>query len=152
MAIGPSPEISAEIFSLGDGQVSPAIRTQRGFAFVTVVGKQAPRLPKLEEVRDKVRDDLMKQKAFDIAQQKALQVATEAKAGDMQSELCARWEVRVVEDELDVSDVSKPSATFDHIACIGLDADSSPTKLAREGIVRGTVRRVDDLQCNRARI
>jgi peptidyl-prolyl cis-trans isomerase D len=35
-------------------------------------------------VKDKVRDDLMKQKAFEIAQQKAVQVATEAKAGDMQ--------------------------------------------------------------------
>ena len=84
MAIGASPEISAEVFSLGDGQVSRALQTQRGFAFITVVGKQAPRLPKLDEVKDKVRDDLMKQKAFEIAQQKALQVATEAKAGDMQ--------------------------------------------------------------------
>ena len=81
MAIGPSPEIAAEIFSLGDGQVSPAERTQRGFAFLTVTGKQAPHVPKVDEVRDKVRDDLMKQKAFEIAQQKATQVAEAAKGG-----------------------------------------------------------------------
>jgi peptidyl-prolyl cis-trans isomerase D len=85
MAIGASPEISAEIFSLADGQVSGALRTQRGYAFVTVTGKQAPHAPTLDEVRDKVRDDLSRQKAFDIAQQKASQVAAEVKSGaDMQ--------------------------------------------------------------------
>ncbi len=84
MALGASPDVTAEVFALQDGAVSSAIRTQRGYAFVTVVGKQAPHVPKLEEVRDKVRDDLIKQKAFQLASQKAAQVAAEAQAGDMQ--------------------------------------------------------------------
>jgi peptidyl-prolyl cis-trans isomerase D len=84
MAIGAPPEMTAEIFGLQDGQVSGALRTQRGYAFVTVAGKQAPHPPKLEEVRDKVRDDLVRQKAFEIAQQKAVQVAAGAKGGDLQ--------------------------------------------------------------------
>jgi peptidyl-prolyl cis-trans isomerase D len=85
IAIGPSPEIAAAIFSLPDGQMSGALQTQRGFVFLTVTGKQAPHVPPLDEVRDKVRDDLSKQKAFDIAQQKAAQVASEARGGaDMQ--------------------------------------------------------------------
>ncbi|MGE5361037.1 MAG: peptidyl-prolyl cis-trans isomerase [Bacteroidales bacterium] len=83
MALGPSPQLSAEIFGLQEGQVTGAVQTQRGFAFLTLVAKEAPHVPKLEEVRDKVRDDLIKQKAFALAQQKAAQVATEAKTGDM---------------------------------------------------------------------
>ncbi len=84
MAIGASPEVSGEIFGLQDGQVSGALQTQRGYAFVTVAGKQAPHVPKLEEVRDKVRDDVIRQKAFEIAQQKAAQVIAEGKGGDLQ--------------------------------------------------------------------
>ncbi len=84
MALGASPEVTAEVFSLKDGAVSGAIRTQRGYAVLTVVGKEPPHVPKLDEVRDKVRDDLTKQKAFQLAEQKAAQVAAEAKAGDVQ--------------------------------------------------------------------
>lgn len=84
MAIGATPEVSAEIFGLQDGQVSGALQTQRGYAFVTVAGKEAPHVPKLEEVREKVRDDVMRQKAFEIAQQKAAQVIAEARGGDLQ--------------------------------------------------------------------
>jgi peptidyl-prolyl cis-trans isomerase D len=84
MAIGASPELSAQIFGLQDGQVSGALQTQRGYAFVTLAGKQAPHVPKLEEVRDKVRDDVIRQKAFEVAQQKAAQVIAEAKGGDLQ--------------------------------------------------------------------
>ncbi len=84
MALGPSPQLAAEIFGLQDGQVSGAVQTQRGFAFLTLVAKQAPHVPKLDEVRDKVRDDVIKQKAFEVAQQKAAEVSAQAKAGDMQ--------------------------------------------------------------------
>jgi len=84
MAIGATPEVSAEIFGLQDGQVSGALQTQRGYVFVTVAGKEAPHVPKLDEVRDKVRDDLIRQKAFEIAQQKAALVIAGAKGGDLQ--------------------------------------------------------------------
>jgi len=84
MAIGATPEVSAEIFGLQDGQVSGALQTQRGYAFATVAGKEAPHVPKLDEVRDKVRDDLIRQKEFEIAQQKAALVIAGARGGDLQ--------------------------------------------------------------------
>lgn len=85
MALGASPEISAEIFGMQDGKVSGALQTQRGYVFATVSGKQAPHVPKLDEVREKVHDDVIREKAFEIAQQKAAQVGAEAaKGGDLQ--------------------------------------------------------------------
>jgi parvulin-like peptidyl-prolyl isomerase len=67
LGIGPAPEISGAAFELADGQVSPALRTSRGYVFLTVTGKQAPYLPKLDEVKTKVREDLVKQWAADLA-------------------------------------------------------------------------------------
>lgn len=74
VGLGPSPDISAAAFELTEGQVSPAIRAARGFVLLTVTGKQAPYLPKLDEVKDKVREDLVRQKAADLAAGKATSV------------------------------------------------------------------------------
>ena len=49
------------------GQVSGAVQTSRGYAFLTVTGTQAPHTPKLDEVKEKVREDLTKQKAKELA-------------------------------------------------------------------------------------
>jgi peptidyl-prolyl cis-trans isomerase D len=84
LGLGPAPQASAEAFSLKPGEVSGAVRTSRGFAFVTVVGSQPPRLPSLDEVKDRVKEDITMQKARELAQQKADALATAVKAsGDM---------------------------------------------------------------------
>jgi parvulin-like peptidyl-prolyl isomerase len=55
----------------------------RGYAFFTVTGTQAPRVPTLDEVKDRVREDVTKQKAKDLALQKAsAAAATLKKAAD----------------------------------------------------------------------
>ena len=43
LGLGPSPQAAAEAFELEAGEVSGAVRVSRGYAFVTVTGKQAPR-------------------------------------------------------------------------------------------------------------
>ncbi len=73
--LGPSPEVSAQAFQLADGAVSPALRVARGWVFVTVTGKQEPYLPQLTEVRDRVRDDLTRERAAEIAKAKAAEIA-----------------------------------------------------------------------------
>jgi peptidyl-prolyl cis-trans isomerase D len=84
LGLGPSPQAAAEAFTLATGAVSGAVRTSRGYAFLTVVGSQAPRLPSLDEVKDRVKDDLTKQKARALALQKAASVAASLKGtGDM---------------------------------------------------------------------
>ena len=78
--LGPSPEVSAQAFSLADNAASPALRVSRGWVFVTVTGKQAPYVPALAEVQDKVRDDLTRERAAEIAKSKAAEIAAALKA------------------------------------------------------------------------
>ena len=74
--LGPSPEVSAQAFQLADGAVSPALRVSRGWVFVTVTQKQDPYVPQLAEVLERVRDDLIRAQAAEIAKTKAAEIAT----------------------------------------------------------------------------
>lgn len=78
--IGMAPSVGQEAFQLSTGEVSDAIRTPQGFAFITVLGKQDPYIPKLDEVKAKVRDDVLKEKAIAAARQKAASVDAALKA------------------------------------------------------------------------
>jgi parvulin-like peptidyl-prolyl isomerase len=49
--------------------------------FVAPTAKQDPYVPKLEEVKDRVRDEVVKIKARDLARQKAAEVAAKLKGG-----------------------------------------------------------------------
>ena len=84
LGIGPSPEAAARAFELKIGDVSPAVRASRGFAFVAPTAKQDPYVPKLDEVKDRVRDDVVKIKARDLAKQKAAEIAAKLKGGDFE--------------------------------------------------------------------
>jgi len=80
LGLGPSPEAASRAFEMKTGEVSPALRASRGFAFITPVGKQDPYVPKLDEVKERVRDEVIKQKARDLSHQKAAEVAAKLKA------------------------------------------------------------------------
>jgi peptidyl-prolyl cis-trans isomerase D len=67
---------------LKEGEVSESIRTPQGFAFITVTGTQAARIPPLEEVKAKVRGDVVKKKAIEAARQNAAMLAPKLKSGD----------------------------------------------------------------------
>src|SRR5947209_19535807 len=66
LGLGASPEAGGRAFDMKQGEVSSAVRTSRGFAFLTLVGKQDPYVPKLEEVKTRVRDEVLKQKAREM--------------------------------------------------------------------------------------
>ena len=81
--LGMAPAVGNRAFELKDGEVSEAIRSQNGFAFITVTGTQDSRLPTLDEVKARVRDDVQKSKAVEAAKQKAAALAAQLKsAGD----------------------------------------------------------------------
>jgi len=84
MGLGPSPEGAARAFELKIGDVSPAVRTSRGFAFVTPIAKQDAYVPKLDEVKDKVKDEVIRTKARELARQKATEIAPKLKSGDFE--------------------------------------------------------------------
>ncbi len=81
--LGMAPAIASRAFELKSGEVSEAIRSQNGFAFITVTGTEASRLPTLDEVKARVRGDVQTSKAVEAAKQKAAGLATQLKsAGD----------------------------------------------------------------------
>jgi peptidyl-prolyl cis-trans isomerase D len=80
--LGSAPAAAARAFELKQGEVSEALRTPQGQVFVTVTGTQESRLPTLEEVKARVRDDLQKTKATDVARQKATALVAQLKSGD----------------------------------------------------------------------
>jgi peptidyl-prolyl cis-trans isomerase D len=79
MDLGASPQLATQVFAMKEGDISPAIQVSRGLAFVTVTGKQAPALPSLTDVRDRVRDDTIKEKAKALSLAKAISVASSLK-------------------------------------------------------------------------
>jgi parvulin-like peptidyl-prolyl isomerase len=77
--IGLAPAVADAAFELEEGKVSEALRTPQGFVFITVTGKQDAYVPKLEEVKARVRDDVLKRKAIDAARQKASSISAQLK-------------------------------------------------------------------------
>lgn len=83
--IGMAPAVAQQAFTLKEGDISEPIRTPQGYAFITVTGRQDSYVPKLDEVKAKVRDDVLKQKAIDTARQKAASLNPEMKSGDFET-------------------------------------------------------------------
>src|SRR5438093_8111961 len=80
LGLGPAPEAANKAFDMKPGDVAGPLRASRGFVFETLVAKQDPYIPKLEEVKERVRDDVITQKARDLSTQKAAELAAKLKA------------------------------------------------------------------------
>ena len=82
LGLGFSSQVTAQAFQIAQGQVAGPIQTPTGPAFVTVVDVQDPYVPPLEEVEARVRDDVIRKKAFAAAQARAAEVATLLQTAD----------------------------------------------------------------------
>jgi peptidyl-prolyl cis-trans isomerase D len=65
--LGAAPQIALTAFQMKEGQVSASLTSPRGPVFVTVTGKADPYTPTLDEVKAKVREDLIQARANDLA-------------------------------------------------------------------------------------
>ncbi len=74
-ALGMAPTVNQAAFALADGAVSADVRAPRGTVFLTVTGKQASRQATLDEVKDRAREDTVKQKATEMSQARAAEIA-----------------------------------------------------------------------------
>lgn len=83
--IGMAPAVADRAFELKDGEVSDPIRTPQGFAFITVTGRQESRVPTLEEVKERVREEVIKAKAIEAARQRAATLAPQMKTGNFEA-------------------------------------------------------------------
>jgi peptidyl-prolyl cis-trans isomerase D len=79
LGLGPAPEVTNRAFEMKQGDVSGALRASRGSVFETLVAKQDPYIPKLEEVKERVRDEVVKERARAASKQKAAELAAKLK-------------------------------------------------------------------------
>jgi len=77
--LGAAPSVATEAFRLTDGQVSKALASARGPVFVTVSEKKDPYVPKLEEVKDRAREDVIRARATELSRQRATAIAAALK-------------------------------------------------------------------------
>jgi len=80
--IGFAPAVSAQAFTMEKDKVSGELRTNTGFTFIALTEIKPPAMPTLAEAKDKVRDDVIKIKAVDVAKAKAATMAQAASKGN----------------------------------------------------------------------
>jgi len=73
--LGAAPQVAVAAFQLADNQVSAQITSPRGPVFVTVTGKRDPYVPMLDQVKDRVREDLIRTRATELSRQRAAAIA-----------------------------------------------------------------------------
>ncbi len=82
LGLGLAQEVSAQAFAIDPGAVAGPIPTPSGPAFVTVTDIQEPYVPELDEVRDQVREDVIRKKSLTLAQERAAAAAETLKAAE----------------------------------------------------------------------
>ena len=78
--LGPQSPVSMSAFNLADNTVSQPITGPTGRVIYYVSGKQDSYVPKLDEVRSRVRDDIIQERAMALAKQRADTLAAQLKS------------------------------------------------------------------------
>ncbi len=77
--LGVQPDINTRAFEMADNVPSGPMTVPAGRVIFFVSGRQTSRIPPFEEVRDKVRDDVVQAKAVELARKRAEAMAAELK-------------------------------------------------------------------------
>lgn len=78
--LGAAPDVASRAFTMKDGEVTPVLRVSRGWVFATPAGKQDSYIPQLSEVADRVREDVVREKAAELLKTRAAAIAADLKA------------------------------------------------------------------------
>ena len=73
--LGAAPQVAIAAHLLADDQVSAPTLSPRGPVFMTVTAERAPHIPMLDQVKDRVRDDLIRTRATELSRQRAAAIA-----------------------------------------------------------------------------
>jgi peptidyl-prolyl cis-trans isomerase D len=79
LGLGAAPDVAARVFTMNQDEVTGALPTARGLIVGAMTGRQEPYLPKIDEVKEKVRDAVVREKARDMSRQKAAELAAKVK-------------------------------------------------------------------------
>jgi peptidyl-prolyl cis-trans isomerase D len=88
--LGAAPAVAASAFQLADQAVSDAVASPRGPVFLTVTGKTDPYVPALDEVRERVRTDLVRTKAVELSRVRGVVIAASLKGVSAAADFTAR--------------------------------------------------------------
>ncbi|MBW2081440.1 MAG: peptidylprolyl isomerase, partial [Deltaproteobacteria bacterium] len=77
--IGGDPELLKTLFALNSGELSSLLQIHQGILIAEVLEKKAPYLPSLEEVKEQVKKDYVREKAKELCHLKAKELLEEAK-------------------------------------------------------------------------
>jgi peptidyl-prolyl cis-trans isomerase D len=73
--LGPAPQVAAAAFMLKGDAVNGPITTPRGPVFIALAGTRDPYVPTLDQVKDRVREDVIRTRATELSRQRASQIA-----------------------------------------------------------------------------
>ena len=98
--VGSQPELSGRLFGMKEGEITPAMRVAAGWVFATVTGRQDSYVPKLDEVRDRVAEDVKQTKATELAKTRAAAIAAELKTAKDFAAVAKKYNLEVKTTEL----------------------------------------------------
>jgi peptidyl-prolyl cis-trans isomerase D len=78
--LGAAPQVASAAFTLNGTAASQAIASPRGPVFIAVSERKDPYVPMLDEVKDRVKEDLTRAKAADLSRQRAGAIASALKS------------------------------------------------------------------------
>jgi peptidyl-prolyl cis-trans isomerase D len=78
--LGAAPQVAATAFTLEGTAASQPIATVRGPVFVAVSERKDPYVPMLDEVKERVREDLIRTRATELSRQRADAIAAALKS------------------------------------------------------------------------
>jgi peptidyl-prolyl cis-trans isomerase D len=79
--LGFAPAVAAEAFRLEVGKTSAMLQTGQGYAFIALAESKPSFLPELAEVKEKVKEDVARDKAVEVARSRAAAMAQTASRG-----------------------------------------------------------------------
>jgi len=77
--IGGDPELLKTLFALNSGELSSLLQIHQGILIAEVLEKKTPYLPSLEEVKEQVKKDYVREKAKELCRLKAKELLEAAK-------------------------------------------------------------------------
>ena len=98
--IGSQPELSGRLFGMKEGEVTGKMRVSTGWVFATVTGRQDAYIPKIDEVKTRVADDVKNDKAQDMARQRASAIAAELRTAKDFAAVAKKYNLEVKTTEL----------------------------------------------------
>ena len=100
LGLGMASNVSAQASQMELGEVAGPLSTPTGPAFITIVDRQDPFIPPLEDVRAEVREEVLSRKALTLAREKATEAAASLREADDFAEAARAAELGVGTSEL----------------------------------------------------